>query len=219
MADYNSKLGQKIHKALEALELESPITTLIHPDHAFDTIKASHLAIMRALGLDDTDDSLMGTPKRVAKMYQDELFYGLNYDNFPEATAFDNKAGLDEMVLTRCSVFSTCEHHFLPFIGEAYIAYIPGKKLLGLSKFSRVTDFFARRPQVQERLTAQISAALREILETDDVAVVINCEHYCGKIRGVQEHNGMMLTSQLDGKFRTVPELRQEFMAATRMQK
>jgi GTP cyclohydrolase I len=180
-------------------------------------IQSSHQSIMDALRLDMCDDSLKDTPKRVSKMYMDELFYGLDYNKFPNATAFQNP-GYDEMLATVCTVQSFCEHHFLPFIGTAHVAYIPGDKFLGLSKFSRIVDFFARRPQVQERLTAQISAALQYILNTKDVAVVIKAEHYCAKIRGIKEPCGETVTSQLRGKFRDVDILRHEFMSLTRLE-
>lgn len=218
----NPSLGQQIHEHLEAHGLEIPMYTPIPRDYSgFEdkksAIQGMQLGIMRALGLDLTDDSLKDTPRRVANMYVDELFYGLDYSKFPMATAFKNKSAYDEMVYSKSTVFSTCEHHMLPFIGDAHIAYIPGKNVLGLSKFSRVVDFFSRRPQVQERLTAQIHAALCYILESDDVAVVIKCEHFCGKVRGVMEHSGSMITSQLSGRFRSVDSLRNEFMAVTRL--
>jgi GTP cyclohydrolase I len=214
-------LGSQIHRLLKEKNLETPMHRMPHEaksqtyneEQAYQ-MQSSHAAIMSAIGLDLEDGSLRDTPKRVAKMYQEELFYGLNYDNFPAATAFTNP-GYDEMLATNVTVQSFCEHHFLPFIGTAHVAYIPGERFLGLSKFSRIVDFFARRPQVQERLTAQISAALQFILNTEDVAVVIKAEHYCAKIRGVKEPCGVTVTSQLRGKFRSVDILRQEFMALT----
>lgn len=218
MTNTNPKLGHDVHMHLAERGIETPMHAYVYNEARNpEVIEESHRTIMKHLNLDMGDDSLIDTPRRVAKMYMEELFYGLDYNMFPDATAFDNKAHYDEMVLTKCSVFSTCEHHFLPFIGEAYIGYIPGEKILGLSKFSRITDFFSRRPQVQERLTVQIAETLKLILSTTDVAVLIKAEHYCGKVRGVMEHNGQMITSQMNGKFRDVPELRQEFMAATRL--
>ncbi len=220
MVEYNPELGQKVHQYLGTLGIETPImrpvqTSPMAVAEDLQNIKSAQFQIMDTLGLNMTDDSLRDTPKRVAKMYREELFYGLDYSKFPNATAFKNP-GYDEMLATVCTVQSFCEHHFLPFIGKAYVAYIPGEKFLGLSKFSRIVDFFARRPQVQERLTAQISAALQYILGTSDVAVVIKAEHYCAKIRGVKEPCGETISSQLTGKFRTVDILRQEFMALTR---
>jgi GTP cyclohydrolase I len=166
------------------------------------------------LGLDLDDDSLRETPKRVAKMFSEEVFYGLDYSNFPACTVIDNKMGYDEAIAgTKIDVLSMCEHHFVPFIGHAYVAYIPGTKVLGLSKFNRVVDFFARRPQVQERLTEQCHAAFTTILETDDVAVVIRCQHLCVRLRGVKQDGGSTVTSKLGGRFKSVDALRSEFFA------
>lgn len=213
----NPKLGKEIHQLLESKHLETPMidTAVRHHSSPAAAIANSHRDIMTSLRLNLDDDSLQDTPQRVAKMYTEELFYGLDYDNFPNATAFDNP-GYNQMLATNCTVQSFCEHHFLPFIGTAHVAYIPGDKFLGLSKFSRIVDFFARRPQVQERLTCQIWEALAYILKTEDVAVYIEAEHYCAKIRGVKEPCGMTVTSQVRGKFFTEPTLRNEFMMLTR---
>lgn len=216
------ELGKRVHQALLDKGIETPMTkreiTLrpLHDSEAVTDMTAAHKAIMEALRLDLRDDSLKDTPTRVAAMYQWELFYGLDYNNFPKASTFKNP-GYDEMLAVNCTVQSFCEHHFLPFIGTAHVAYIPGERFLGLSKFNRIVDFFSRRPQVQERLTEQISCALRLILETDDVAVVIKAEHYCVKIRGVKDTCGETVTSRLTGKFRDVPELRAEFIGLTRL--
>jgi GTP cyclohydrolase I len=165
------------------------------------------------MGLNLEDDSLIDTPKRMAKMYINEIFYGLNYDNFPKATKVENKFKYDEMVLERNIVVnSTCEHHLLPIVGSAFVAYIPTKPVVGLSKLNRIVDFFARRPQVQERLTAQISEALKFLLQTEDVAVVIEAEHLCVKTRGVIDPCSDTITSSLSGKFRD-PAMRAEFFA------
>lgn len=209
-------LVMRVRSRLLRNNLETPFRTPVvhHGTDSRETIKHNQLITMRALGLDvDGDDSLRGTPGRVAKMYIDELMYGLDYGNFPKCTIFENRAKYDEMLcVTDITVHSMCEHHFLPFIGKASVAYIPGKYFLGLSKFHRVVDFFCRRPQVQERLTEQISAAFQEILDTEDVAVVIKAEHFCAKLRGVRD-SGTTISSKLSGRFRTVPELRSEFLA------
>lgn len=214
MADYDPTLGQLVHERLVKLNLETPMVPPPSWDQVkpYNVIEYSQQEIMKDLGLDLSDDSLKDTPSRVAKMYTEELFYGLDYGKFPKTTVFENKAGYDEMLATTVSLNSFCEHHFLPFIGRAHIAYIPGRKFVGLSKFNRIVDFFARRPQVQERLTEQIAACLRLILDTDDVAVVLKAEHYCVKIRGVKDSCGDTVTSKMSGKFFTVPSLRSEFI-------
>lgn len=172
--------------------------------------------IMNYLRLDLSNDSLARTPERVAKMYCEEIFSGLDYDNFPKCTTIENKMKADEMVWTKATITSMCEHHFVPFIGHCHIAYIPRTKILGLSKFNRVANFFASRPQVQERLTLQIHQALLVILETHDVAVTMRCVHYCTHLRGVKDTASETGTSKLTGKFMTVPELRSEFLSLTR---
>ena len=207
--------GAMVHTHLQNLGIETPMSDYKAID-AKAAIEIAHTDSMIALGLDLMDDSLADTPRRVAKMYKDELFYGLDYDQFPDITVFDNKAKYDEMLATNATVQSFCEHHFLPFIGTATVAYIPGDKFLGLSKFNRIVDFFSRRPQVQERLTVQIAETFKYILSTQDVAVVIKAEHFCVKLRGVKDSCGETVSSALSGKFRTVPELRNEFMALTR---
>jgi GTP cyclohydrolase I len=165
------------------------------------------------LGLDLTDDSLNETPRRLTKLYAVEYFAGLNYDNFPEATVVSNKFNYNEMLIERnVKVNSLCEHHFLPILGGAFVAYIPEKKVLGLSKINRIVDFFCRRPQIQERLTAQIYHALSLILETENVAVIIEAEHMCVRTRGVEDACSDTITSKLGGAF-VKPEVRAEFIA------
>lgn len=212
-------LGKHIHNLLLQQGLETPIgyEGSQHPSIVYDKVSASHTQIMRALNLDLNDDSLKGTPDRIAKMYAYEIFDGLDYNKFPACTTVTNKFAYDEMVAVKgITVQSMCEHHFLPFIGEATIAYIPKHKVLGLSKFNRIVEFFSHRPQIQERLTEQIAATLRSILECDDVAVVIHADHYCVKLRGVRDACSSTVTSKLLGKFRSVPELRAEFLSLTR---
>jgi GTP cyclohydrolase I len=168
---------------------------------------------MRVLGLDLSDDSLIETPKRVAKMYVNEIFWGLDYDAFPKCTTVDNKMKYDEMVIERnVNVQSNCEHHFVVIDGVATVAYIPKQKVLGLSKINRIVEYFAKRPQIQERLTEQVYHALQFILETDDIAVVIDAQHYCVKSRGVEDVGSSTVTSKIGGVFKSDPSVRLEFM-------
>jgi GTP cyclohydrolase I len=216
MSTMHKKEVDAIRQNLIALGIETPIRYNEMTSDSRTLIRSSVANIMNTLGLDMEDDSLKDTPSRVAKMYCDEVFKGLDYDNFPNCTTIDNKMQYNEMIATKASVYSICEHHFVPFVGSAWIAYIPNTKILGLSKFNRVTDFFSRRPQVQERLTAQIAATLQHVLETDDVAVVIKATHMCVGLRGIQDHDSQTITSQMGGKFFTESALRQEFLALTR---
>jgi len=177
-------------------------------------IQASMLHIMQTLGLDLNDDSLSDTPTRIAKMYVDEIFAGLDYRHFPKVTAIDNKMQTEEMVkVSDISLTSTCEHHFVTIDGVATVAYIPKERVLGLSKINRIVDFFAQRPQVQERLTQQVLVALQTIVGTEDVAVTINATHYCVKARGIRDHSSNTKTSALGGRFKQEPALRAEFFA------
>lgn len=216
-------LGQMVHKVLCEAGIESPIKHTpyqlpdsVHPSLGLKGHMESLISdVMRALGLDLTDASLKDTPRRVSKMFCDEIFYGLDYEQFPECTTFPiGEGSMDEMVMVRdIEVRSMCEHHFMPFIGSASIAYIPNDRIIGLSKFARVTDFFCRRPQVQERLTQQIYYALMYILDTADVAVVIKAEHYCMKMRGVKDFKSDTVTSKMGGRFMERPALRSEFLS------
>lgn len=159
--------------------------------------------IMEIMGLDLTDDSLSGTPKRVAKMYIKEIFSGLNPANKPKIALFENKYQYNEMLVEKdITFYSNCEHHFVPIMGKAHVAYISSGKVIGLSKINRIVDYYARRPQVQERLTVQIANELKTILETDDVAVIIDAEHLCVSSRGVQDVNSSTVTAQFEGKFK-----------------
>ena len=158
--------------------------------------------IMDILGLDRTDDSLQGTPRRVAKMYVKEIFSGLNPANYPDIKLFENKYKYQQMLVEKNILFySNCEHHFVPIIGKAHVAYISSGKVIGLSKINRIVQHFAKRPQVQERLTVQIAEALRKALETDDVAVVIDATHLCVSSRGVKDVNSSTVTSHFSGQF------------------
>ncbi len=167
-----------------------------------DIIQHHFEAIMETLGLDLTDDSLKGTPRRVAKMYVREMFWGLNPDLKPEASHFRNKFRYNEMLIEKDIQFYThCEHHFVPFFGKAHIAYIPNGRVIGLSKLNRIVEYFAKRPQVQERMTMQISAELKRILGTENVAVIINAKHLCVASRGIKDDSSHTTTSEYCGKF------------------
>lgn len=169
--------------------------------------------IMETLGLDLSDDSLKETPNRVAKMYVDEIFYGLETSKFPKITIVENKFDYDHAVVeVNIVTNSHCEHHFVPIIGKTHIAYIPHKKVMGLSKLNRIVDYFAKRPQIQERLTLQIHQALCTILETEDVAVVVDAMHACVKTRGIKDVTSMTRTSKLSGAFKEDTSHRLEFM-------
>lgn len=158
--------------------------------------------IMNILGLDLNDDSLKGTPKRVAKMYVKEIFSGLNPANKPKVALFENKYQYNEMLVERdITLYSNCEHHFVPIVGKAHVAYISSGKVIGLSKINRIVQYFAKRPQVQERLTMQIGKELSKILETEDVAVIVDAKHLCVSSRGVEDRDSSTVTSYYGGKF------------------
>lgn len=168
--------------------------------------------IMNILGLDLTDDSLRGTPHRVAKMFVQEIFYGLNPDNKPKISVFDNKFKYGEMLVEKnINMNSFCEHHFLPITGKAHVAYFSSGQVIGLSKINRIVDYFARRPQVQERLTVQIANELKKVLKTDDVAVVIDAKHMCVSCRGIQDESSTTITAEYSGKFKD-KSVREEFL-------
>lgn len=169
--------------------------------------------IMHVLGLDLEDDSLKGTPRRVAKMYVKEIFSGLNPQNKPTATLFENKFKYNEMLIEKDIVFhSFCEHHFVPIYGKAHVSYISNGKIIGLSKINRVVHYFASRPQVQERMTIQIANHLKEILDTEDVAVVLDAKHMCVSSRGVQDNESSTITSFFGGRFKN-EQTKQEFLS------
>jgi len=181
-------------------------------DEKIRVIARHFKGIMETLGLDLEDDSLSGTPKRVAKMFVKELFYGLDPKNKPAITLFKNAYAYRGMVVEKnIDLQSYCEHHFVPIIGKAHVAYIPAEKVVGLSKLNRIVQYFARRPQVQERLTNQIAGELKSILGTEDVAVVIDSAHMCISMRGVQDRDSTTYTSYFSGRFRE-PGLKNEFL-------
>jgi len=159
-------------------------------------------AIMEILGMDLRDDSLRGTPLRVAKMYVKELFQGLNPANMPSMTLFENKFQYNEMLVEKnINFYTNCEHHFVPFFGKAHVAYISSGKVIGLSKLNRLVEYFSKRPQVQERLTMQIGKALQTVLQTQDVAVMMDAKHLCVSSRGVKDDSSNTITSFFGGKF------------------
>jgi GTP cyclohydrolase I len=208
------ELGKQVHTHLVAMGVETPVVqNNVDRKDKIDVIEKHFAVIMETLGLDLTDDSLMDTPKRVAKMYVNEIFWGLDYEAFPKCTTVDNKMKYDEMVVERnVNVQSNCEHHFVVIDGVATVGYIPNQKVLGLSKINRIVEYFSKRPQIQERLTEQVYHALQYILETDNIAIVIHAQHYCVKSRGVEDTGSSTVTSKLGGVFKTDPNVRTEFM-------
>ncbi len=174
--------------------------------------------VLHTLGMDLTDDSLKGTPKRVAKAFVKELFAGLNPNNKPKLSTFDNNYKYGEMLVEKnITVYSTCEHHLLPIVGKAHVAYISKGKVIGLSKMNRIVDYYAKRPQVQERLTMQIVQALQEAMDTEDVACVIDAKHLCVNSRGIRDIDSSTVTSEFGGKFKE-ESIKQEFLNYIQMQ-
>jgi GTP cyclohydrolase I len=207
-------LGLKVHEHLVKMGVETPtVVNGLSRTDKIDIIEAKFTDIMKALGLDLTDDSLIETPKRVAKMMVTETMWGLDYEAFPKCTTVNNKMKYNEMVVERnVSVQSNCEHHFVVIDGLATVAYVPKDKVLGLSKINRIVEYFSKRPQIQERLTEQIFHTLQFILETEDVAVMIDAQHYCVKSRGVEDTGSSTVTSRLGGGFKTDQAARAEFL-------
>jgi GTP cyclohydrolase I len=209
-------LGLQIHQHLLQVGVETPTikqTLSVSAKTKIKIIEEHFEHIWKTLGMDLSDDSLMETPKRMAKMWVNETMWGLEIENFPKCTAVNNKMQYDEMVIEKdITVMSQCEHHGVCIDGVAHIAYIPNKKVLGLSKLNRVTEYFSKRPQIQERLTVQVAEALKFILETDDVAVIIDAKHYCVKSRGVEDMLSSTTTSHMAGAFRDFSEPRAEFL-------
>ncbi len=210
-----SKEAMLVRSALESRGLETPrVENGLSAQEKRERIQQHMHQVMEILGMDLQDDSLAETPKRIAKMYVDEIFSGLDYQKFPKITVIENKMGVDEMVKVRdITMTSTCEHHLVTIDGLATVAYLPRSKVIGLSKINRIVQFFAKRPQVQERLTQQILVALQALLETDDVAVSITATHYCVKARGVMDASSATTTTALGGTFKRNPASRQEFFS------
>jgi len=177
-----------------------------------DIIKDDVRRILETLGLDLSDDSLRGTPNRVAKMFVKEIFAGLDPNKKPKASTFENKYKYGEMLVEKnITLYSTCEHHLLPIVGKAHVAYISNGTVVGLSKMNRIVDYFAKRPQVQERLTIQIVEELKKVLNTDDVACIIDAKHLCVNSRGIRDIESSTVTSEFGGKFKN-KETRREFL-------
>lgn len=201
-------LGLEIAKILAKLGLDNPITKKMDKSKIASSIKE----LLDGLGISLKDDSIAKTPKRVADFFISELFYGLDYNNFPKVSFTENKYNYHEPVIARNISFnSTCEHHLVAISGEACIAYIPKGQVMGLSKINRIADFFASRPQVQERATMQIFHTLQHILKAEDIAVIIKARHHCVTSRGIHDHNAENITYQFGGKFAD-SELRRDFI-------
>jgi GTP cyclohydrolase I len=199
----------------QSTNLETPIRAdawELSSETKIDRIEEHFREIMHTLGLDLTDDSLQGTPKRVAKMLVREVFSGLNPERKPEIRLFQNTYRYQNILLEKnISLRSFCEHHFLPIIGEAHVAYVPKNGVIGLSKINRIVDYYARRPQVQERLTRQISEELEQVLETPDVAVLIDAKHFCVLMRGIEDQTSSTITTEYRGCFQE-PARKEEFL-------
>lgn len=218
-AKQNEQLGREVNEYLVKVGVQTPMTDLVEVsnDIKLQLIEEQTRDMLLTLGLDLTDDSLIDTPTRVAKMYVNEIFSGLRADTFPKCTAVDNKMTKgDEFVVERdITLFSDCEHHLRPIIGKCHIAYIPGKKVLGLSKMNRLVHYFARRPQIQERLTQQIAHAMSFITQSDNIIVMVDAAHTCVSQRGVMDTNSTTVTLTALGKFGEANSpLRAEALAA-----
>ena len=198
-----------------ATSAENPIRKdafLLSDSEKIDAIQADVKNILNTLGMDLTDDSLKGTPKRVAKMCVNEIFGGLSPEKKPQASTFENKYSYNEMLVEKnITVYSTCEHHLLPIIGKAHVAYFSKGTVVGLSKMNRIVDYFAKRPQVQERLTMQVVRALQKALGTDDVACVIDAKHLCVNSRGIRDVDCSTVTAEFGGKFKEI-NIKREFL-------
>ncbi|ABO25352.1 GTP cyclohydrolase I FolE [Shewanella loihica] len=210
-----SEAAKQVQTALLERGLETPMVPCgLSSEARKEKIEHHMREILTLMSLDLRDDSLVETPKRIAKMYVDEIFSGLDYENFPKITVIENKMGFDEMVkVNDISLTSTCEHHLVTIDGVATVAYLPRKNIIGLSKINRIVRFFAQRPQVQERLTQQVLVALQTLLETKDVAVKMDAVHYCVKSRGVMDSTSTTTTTALGGIFKSNPATRAEFLS------
>jgi GTP cyclohydrolase I len=224
MFELNSKMNderiEEIGENHVSTSAENPIRLDafdISDEEKIAKIEASVKDILHTLGMDLTDDSIQGTPKRVAKAFINEMFMGLNPKNMPKASTFDNNYNYGEMLVEKnIVVYSTCEHHLLPIIGRAHVAYISDGKVIGLSKMNRIVEYFAKRPQVQERLTMQVVQAMQEALGTQDVACVIDAKHLCVNSRGIKDIESSTVTSEFGGKFKE-KETKKEFLQYLQM--
>lgn len=188
----------------------------INDDRKIELIQSHFKEIMHILGLDLSDDSLRGTPYRVAKMYVKEIFSGLNPANKPETKLFQNKYEYNEMLIEKdITLYSYCEHHFVPIVGKVHVAYISNGQVIGLSKINRLVQYYAKRPQVQERLTNQIAEGLKQALQSDDVAVIIDATHLCVSSRGIKDTNTSTITTHYSGKFQT-ENIKAEFISLSK---
>lgn len=221
MAQTDAKLGKKVHDHLVSIGIETPMKDNgLNKDEKIQQITAHMEQVLDLLGLDRADDSLIDTPRRIAKMWVNESCAGLDYDQFPKCTTVENKMAAEGefVAIQNIRVTSICEHHFVPFVGVnstyggAVVAYIPKDNVLGLSKAARVVEFFSRRPQVQERLTNQIAEALKVICETEDVAVYMNATHLCMTTRGALDPGASTVTCALGGQFLENDNIRKEFL-------
>ena len=224
MFELNSKMNDERIEEIGENHVATSAENPIRPD-AFDIsdeekivkIEKSVKDILHTLGMDLTDDSIQGTPKRVAKAFINEMFMGLDPKNKPKASTFDNNYNYGEMLVEKNIVlYSTCEHHLLPIIGRAHVAYISDGKVIGLSKMNRIVEYFSKRPQVQERLTMQIVQAMQEALGTEDVACVIDAKHLCVNSRGIKDIESSTVTSEFGGKFKE-KETKKEFLQYLQM--
>ncbi|QOD61074.1 GTP cyclohydrolase I FolE [Polaribacter haliotis] len=225
MFELNSKMNdERIEEIGEnhlATSAKTPLRAdafAISDEEKINKIQESVKDILHTLGMDLEDDSIQGTPKRVAKAFVNEIFMGLNPANMPKASTFDNNYNYGEMLVEKnIVVYSTCEHHLLPIIGRAHVAYISNGKVIGLSKMNRIVEYFAKRPQVQERLTMQVVQAMQEALGTDDVACVIDAKHLCVNSRGIKDIESSTVTSEFGGKFKE-KETKKEFLQYLQME-
>ncbi|MFK8060619.1 MAG: GTP cyclohydrolase I FolE [Polaribacter sp.] len=224
MFELNSKMNDERIEEIGENHVATSAENPIRPD-AFDISDQEKIAkiqesvkdILLTLGMDLTDDSMQGTPKRVAKAFVNEMFMGLNPKNMPKASTFDNNYNYGEMLVEKnIVVYSTCEHHLLPIIGRAHVSYISNGKVIGLSKMNRIVEYFSKRPQVQERLTMQIVQAMQEALGTKDVACVIDAKHLCVNSRGIKDIESSTVTSEFGGKFKE-KETKKEFLQYLQM--
>lgn len=213
VSDDGIEIPVSVKKILQNVRPTPTVENGLTNEEKIEQITAKFTDIMHILGLDLEDDSLSETPHRVAKMYVNEVFSGLDAKKFPKMTVIENKMKYDQMIVVqKISCLSFCEHHFLPIDGFATVAYIPNEKVIGLSKINRIVQFFSRRPQVQERLTKQIADSLQYILGTEHVAVHINAKHYCVVMRGIEDTTSLTGTADLRGHFKSRQETREEFL-------
>jgi GTP cyclohydrolase I len=224
MFELNSKMNDERSEELGENHVATSAENPMRPDafalsdkEKIVKIEASVKDILHTLGMDLTDDSIQGTPKRVAKAFINEMFMGLDPKNKPKASTFDNNYNYGEMLVEKnIVVYSTCEHHLLPIIGRAHVAYISDGKVIGLSKMNRIVEYFSKRPQVQERLTMQVVQAMQEALGTKDVACVIDAKHLCVNSRGIKDIESSTVTSEFGGKFKE-KETKKEFLQYLQM--